>query len=590
MRKTRGLVWQLLPTYVLAIVASVAVWSLVGNNLLDQAWNARILADLKGQAILAESLLRPKLLEGKEGEIDALVKEMGSTISARVTVMSSSGKVVGDSQLNLANVGNVKDRPEMKEALRGNVGSASRFSLAADEHVLFCAVPVKRLDDVVGVVRTSAAVMAPASILKQSRSLVWGTVLALLLFAALASVVVSRFIRRPVAEISHAADRFAAGDLHLGIDVPSTEELALLAISMNKMAAQLRQRLSSITREKNELEAVLSAMVEAVILVDSSSRILQVNQAAEKLFQISGEKVRGRTVQEVIRHTDLHRFVGKTLAGEEPIEGDIAFIGDPDKFLQAHGVPLKEDENNRTGALVVLNDVTRLRTLEKIRRDFVANVSHELKTPITSIKGFLETLKEGGINDPENAERFLSIIIKHTDRLSMIIEDLLSLSRIETDAEKGEIVLEEGSLQDVFEAVRKTCGKKAHAKQMTVEYDVGEGILAKINPTLLEQAIENLVDNAIKYSEPESVVRVVARKAADEVIIKVEDHGCGIPKEHLDRIFERFYRVDKARSRKVGGTGLGLAIVRHIVSAHHGRITVESSPGSGSTFFMHLPA
>jgi two-component system phosphate regulon sensor histidine kinase PhoR len=219
----------------------------------------------------------------------------------------------------------------------------------------------------------------------------------------------------------------------------------------------------------------------------------------------------------------------------------------------------------------------------------VANVSHELKTPITSIKGFLETLKEGALNDPENADRFLDIVIKHTDRLSLIIEDLLSLSRIERDAEKGEIALELGSLNEVFEAVEKTCREKAQPKSIKLEYAVANDLVAEINPTLLEQAVVNLVDNAIKYSEPESSVKVEAYSTPDEIVIKVQDHGCGIPRDHLDRIFERFYRVDKARSRKVGGTGLGLSIVRHIVLAHRGRIDVESAVGRGSTFSICLP-
>jgi len=582
--------WQLLPTYLLAIAAAVVVWSWLWGTLLDRAGSARVLEGLKAQAILTESLVRPKLMAGKDAEIDVLIKELNGKIRTRVTITTSAGKVVGDSQLNLANVGQMSDRAEFREAMQGRVGTATRFSLAAGEYLLSLALPVVRGEEVIGVVMTSAPAVSPVSALGEARVPVLVALLGLILLAVLISVFVARSMGRPLAEMSHAADRFASGDLHLGIEVPHSQELSSLAISMNKMAAQLRQQLSSVTREKNELEAVLSAMVEAVILVDRNSRILQLNQAAEKLFHLSGEKVRGRTVQEVIRHTDLHRFVTKALVGVEPIEGDIAFIGDPDKFLQAHGVPLMEGDSERAGALFVLNDVTRLRTLEKIRRDFVANVSHELKTPITSIKGFLETLKEGGLNDPENAERFLDIIIKHTDRLSMIIEDLLSLSRIETDAEKGEIALEEATLNGVFEAVGKTCNEKAREKSIAVEYDIGEGIVVKINPTLLEQAIENLVDNAIKYSEPNSLIRVEASKKADEVIIKVQDHGCGIPKEHLDRIFERFYRVDKARSRKVGGTGLGLAIVRHIVSAHHGRITVQSSVGDGSTFFIHLPA
>ncbi|MDQ7785885.1 MAG: ATP-binding protein, partial [Desulfomonilaceae bacterium] len=278
------------------------------------------------------------------------------------------------------------------------------------------------------------------------------------------------------------------------------------------------------------------------------------------------------------------------LASEEPTERDIVIVGDSDVYLQAHGTRLIDAQGTSIGALIVLNDVTRLKTLETIRRDFVANVSHELKTPITSIKGFLETLEEGAINDPEHAGQFLKIIIRHTDRLSAIIEDLLSLSRIERDAEKGEIALEKTPIRDVFDSVKRAVRSRAKHHDITLEYEADESAVARINPTLLEQAVVNLVDNALKYSEPNSTVWIVSERRNSEVLIRVKDEGCGIPREHLARIFERFYRVDKARSRKVGGTGLGLAIVKHIANAHGGRVEVESSPGKGSTFSIRLPA
>jgi two-component system phosphate regulon sensor histidine kinase PhoR len=241
------------------------------------------------------------------------------------------------------------------------------------------------------------------------------------------------------------------------------------------------------------------------------------------------------------------------------------------------------------GALVVLNDVTRLKALENIRRDFVANVSHELKTPITSIKGFLETLKEGAIKDPDNADHFLDIIIKHTERLDTIIEDLLSLSRIERESERGEIQLEKGQLKDVIETVGRTCLRAARKKNIHLECNVEDDLFTKFNSTMLEQALVNLVDNAIKYSEPENKVQLEAKQVGKEHVITGRDGGGGIAKEPLSRIWERCYGVDRGRSRKEGGTGLGLSIVKHIVNSHRGRIHVESSPGSGSAFSIYLP-
>ena len=239
--------------------------------------------------------------------------------------------------------------------------------------------------------------------------------------------------------------------------------------------------------------------------------------------------------------------------------------------------------------LIVLHDVTRLRNLENIRKDFVANASHEIKTPITAIKGFVETLREGAAENPQEAERFLGIIQKHVERLEALVEDLLSLSRIEKEAEREEIPLTTQPLREVLVAALQVCQKKAADKDIPVELTCREDLKARINPTLLEQAAVNLLDNAITYNEAGRPVRVTAGEGENEILIHVQDEGCGIAKVHLDRLFERFYRVDRARSRKLGGTGLGLSIVKHIMEAHGGRVSVGSEPGRGSTFTLHLP-
>jgi two-component system phosphate regulon sensor histidine kinase PhoR len=271
------------------------------------------------------------------------------------------------------------------------------------------------------------------------------------------------------------------------------------------------------------------------------------------------------------------------------LQGDITFLSNPEKFLQANGTVLKDAKGKEIGAVIVLNDVTRLKKLEKIRRDFVANVSHELKTPVTSIKGFLETLREGAIDDPENAHRFLEIISKNADRLSSIIEDLLILSRLDKEDDGGEVVTETYSINELVDSTMKDCVKKALSKDIELVSDLPDEIQARINPTLLRQALVNLVDNAIKYSEPGKKVLIRALSDSNCIALSVTDEGCGISKEHHSRIFERFYRVDKGRSRREGGTGLGLSIVKHIVNAHGGRISLESSPGKGSTFNLYIP-
>jgi two-component system phosphate regulon sensor histidine kinase PhoR len=259
-------------------------------------------------------------------------------------------------------------------------------------------------------------------------------------------------------------------------------------------------------------------------------------------------------------------------------------------YLQAHGTFIKDHDGKSFGALIVLNDITQMKRLENIRRDFVANVSHELKTPITSIIGFVETLSQGAIDDKENAGRFLEIIARHADRLNAIIEDLLLLSRIEGHEEDDSGVVKEASkIKSILSSALLICEPKASTKNIHLALQSPDEIKADVNAPLLEQAVINLVDNAIKYSEEGSHVRVEASAEGEEILIRVIDDGCGIPEEHIPRLFERFYRVDKARSRNLGGTGLGLAIVKHIVNAHGGIIEVESIPQKGSTFTIRIP-
>jgi two-component system phosphate regulon sensor histidine kinase PhoR len=330
-------------------------------------------------------------------------------------------------------------------------------------------------------------------------------------------------------------------------------------------------------------------MVEGVMAVDPQERVISLNAAAAALLAADPDQVKGRGLQEVIRNTDLRRFVTRALACDQPIEDDVVLRSDEERVLQARGTSLRDARGRPIGAVIVLNDVTHLRRLENIRRDFVANASHELKTPITSIKGFVETLLDGALHSPDDTERFLRIIARQADRLNAIIEDLLCLAKIEQTATAADVVLQTCRLRDVLQAAIGECVPRATERQIAIRLSCEAELLAQANPALLEQAVMNLLDNALKYSDPESEVHVEALRQGRETLIHVHDQGCGIEEEHLDRLFERFYRVDKARSRKLGGTGLGLAIVKHIVNAHGGHVTVVSSPGQGSTFTIHLP-
>jgi two-component system, OmpR family, phosphate regulon sensor histidine kinase PhoR len=407
--------------------------------------------------------------------------------------------------------------------------------------------------------------------------------------AALLSLLLSHRIRRPIDDIKKGAESFSRGEFDVHLPSSGLTEIAGLSETMNRMAGELRERIRTITEQRNELEAVLSSMVEGVFGVDREERLLGMNPSAARILGCNPATAQGRAIQEVIRLSELQRFVVGALSSEEPVEEDLVLYGEAERIVRAHGTPLRDAEGKRIGLLVVLNDVTRLARLENIRKDFVANVSHEIKTPITAIKGFVETLQEGKTHDPEDVKRFLGIIHRHVDRLEAIVEDLLALSRIEKEAEAEEIIVEEHLFRGILARAIQACENKAEVKKIRLELDCSEELKGKANPLLLEQAVVNLLDNAINYSGEGTSVAVVATEKAQEILIRVQDHGSGIERKHLDRIFERFYRVDKSRSRKLGGTGLGLAIVKHIVQAHGGRVSVESQMGEGSTFTLHLP-
>ena len=367
------------------------------------------------------------------------------------------------------------------------------------------------------------------------------------------------------------------------------DSVASLAVAVNDVARQLSERAAELTQRRQEHDTIISSMIEGVLVVDADEKLISINQAAARLLDLESADVLGRTLQETIRNSDLHRLVMRTLKLGTTIEGDITLSGAEDRYLQVTGTMLRDATRNTVGALIVLNDVTRLRKLEQVRRDFVANVSHELKTPITSIKGYVETLLDSAFRNPDDTERFLKIVAKQANRLNAIIEDLLKLSRIEQGVERGEIVLEQTALKGLLTAAINACETQITTKNIHVSLSCPDDLIVRINPPLLEQAVVNLIDNAAKYGNAGSPLEIAAIQDSSAISIAVCDHGVGIVSEHLPRLFERFYRVDKARSRAEGGTGLGLAIAKHIVLAHGGTISVSSRVGEGSTFTISLP-
>lgn len=394
---------------------------------------------------------------------------------------------------------------------------------------------------------------------------------------------------RKVEQIGHTVKAYANGDFSLRLPAQDGSELSVLCAELNRMAQQLQERAETEKIRQREQEAVLASMEEGVIAVDTSMQLIKINRMARQWLGLEDVVFEGRPVAEVLRQADLHRFIELALSSEESLSADIVLQGSSPRQVHVTSASLRGGGQERLGVVLMLNDTTRVRQLENLRRDFVANVSHELKTPITSIKGFMETLLDGAMHDPVESRRFLEIIARQADRLDAIIEDLLSLSRIEQEAERGIDAPKSVLVEDVMQAILLALQAKADARHMRIEVQCDSAVHARIGSHLLEQAISNLVDNAIKYGPEGTAVCMRAREEGEYALIEVADDGPGIAKEHHARISERFYRIDKSRSRRLGGTGLGLSIVKHIVQAHGGDVSLDSELGKGSVFTVRLP-
>jgi two-component system phosphate regulon sensor histidine kinase PhoR len=589
MNKSKKLIWQIFPPFFLITLVSLLAVSWYASSSMRHFFLDQTAVDLNARAILLEERILTHLQPLDVPSLDSICKTMGQKSATRYTVILPSGKVVGDSRETPQLMDNHASRPEISRALFGETGQSIRYSNTLLQSMMYVARPITKGDRILAVIRASIPTTFIERELKSIRLKIAMGGLLIALLAAGISLLISRRITRPIVTMTKSAGHFADGDFNHRLAAPESEEMAGLAEALNQMALQLDNRIKTIMNQRNELETVLSSMREGVVAVDNNERIISMNQAAAVLFECDPVECQDKNIQEVVRNLPLQQFIRKAISGRKLEEDDIVLHQNGEKILNLKSSPLLDAGKQQIGTLIVINEVTQLRRLENMRKDFVANVSHEIKTPLTAIKGFVETLHRGHVDDPQETERFLGIIQKHVDRLSSIIDDLLSLSRIEQEDERQAIEFENKPINDIFRSAVQICRSKADEKNITINMTCEESLGACIDPTLLEQAVVNLLDNAIKYSEPDSAIHLTAKLSDSEVRIGVADQGIGIAQKHLSRLFERFYRVDKARSRKLGGTGLGLAIVKHITQAHGGQVTVQSTAGKGSTFTIHLP-
>ncbi len=591
MSRKKKLIWQLYPSFLAVALIALAAALIYFSHTFRRFYYEQMRSELRMLAGVAAPQIARTLADPRPGEPNELCKHLAEAAGGQVrfTIITPAGKVRGDSHEDPALMEDHSNRPEIINALREGFGQSVRPSPTLGERMMYVALPIQSDSEPLAVVRVAVAVTAIDQVIDEMFAHILWAGVGIVACLALLSLLISRNISRPVVTMKRTAQLFAKGQFKVRVPAADVTELDDLAGALNEMAAQLRDRILTITGQRNELETILASMTEGVFAVDSGGRIVSANKAAAQLLDVDLAQIQGRAIEEIIHNVELQQFIRDALSSGKPAEGDLSFSLEGGRHFRVHAAQLVDPRGPRAGIVIVLSDMTRLRRLEDLRRDFVANVSHELKTPVTSIQGFAEALEAAGAKDPEQTRRYLSIIARHAQRLNAIIEDLLSLSRLEDGVERRNISFETAKLKGVLAAALEMSSVKAEEKRMKVVLSCDEDLEARINAPLLEQAILNLLDNAIKYSEPGGAIEVRALAQDSDVAISVKDDGCGIPPEHLSRIFERFYVADKGRSRKLGGTGLGLAIVKHIAQVHGGYVAVESTPGRGSTFTLHLP-
>lgn len=593
----RKLIWQLYGAFLLIIAIPAVLFTWYSTETFKKFFLNNVYVELKERAYQTGILIEGVSSGSSSAIIDSLCKSIGEKSDMRFTVITPDGTVLGDSEKDPATMENHKNRSEILNALAGEVGVSERFSNTLNEKMMYVAIPIKHGEKIIGVVRTALSI---TTIQNELNKMYWQFTLGYLflaMIAALVSYFISQKISRPIEAMKQGALRFASGDFSVKITPAGTLEIDQLVLVLNEMGHRLQDTISNLTEQKNRTDAVLSSMVEGVIALDNNERIVAINDAAAKLFGIDPKPQSGTWIGEVLRNAGLNSFMKRVEHSGQAIEDELNLIVNISKndssqhVLQLHGNVLRDAKGDAIGVLSVINDITRLKKLETMRSDFVANVSHELRTPLTSVKGFVETLLAGAIDSREEAVRFLMIISRQVERLSRITEDLLTLTHIEQESTSQNLVFQNTKLNSLIELVQETCGVRASAKNITLAVRCDQSINVKVEPALIEEALINLVDNAINYSPENEQVIISGSINSDtnELCLSVADNGCGIAPEHHERIFERFYRVDKARSRKLGGSGLGLSIVKHIALVHKGRVTLKSSPGNGSIFLITIP-
>jgi two-component system phosphate regulon sensor histidine kinase PhoR len=598
--------WRLFGTSGVLVLSSISLLGIVFVHRVEQQYFQQIQGSLCTRAILLREAIRPlPLPAGKEPpppeaqRLQERIKALGREIATRITLLTADGSVLADSEFDPRQMEKHADRPEVRQAEEAPFGTATRLSGTRGQPMMYVAVRTEGVPEGVSYVRVALPLESVHQQLAHLNRLIWMTAAATGIAALLLAFWTARRITRPLQELTASAERIAAGGYSHKVYAAGLDEIATLAQTFNRMSGRLAAQFAQLEEDSQKLRMILSGMVEGVVALDAEQRVLFANKRAGQLLGLSRspsdpghDKLTGRKFWEVVRRRSLQDVVQRALGGTESQHEELNWNGPTTQSLTVYAAPLPGSPTR--GVVLVLHDTSKLRRLERVRQEFVANVSHELKTPLSVIKVCVETLLDGAVEDAQHRGTFLQQIAEQADRLHALILDILSLARIESGTEIWEP--QSVPLAPLVTACVERHQARAKANDQLLEAispasppDANRDLAAWADEEAVNQILDNLIDNALKYTPPGGRIGVRWQAENGQVCLEVEDTGVGIPEQDLPRIFERFYRVDKARARELGGTGLGLSIVKHLVQAMHGTVQATSRLGRGTTFRVRLP-
>ncbi|HME42710.1 MAG TPA: ATP-binding protein [Syntrophorhabdales bacterium] len=560
--------------YLFIILALSTLIFLFSFNTIRQYYTETLTDRLQNVSVALRSAVVPLLDKSSIDELEELVRDTGKETNLDITIIDAKGVVLADSQEDPEGMENQKALAEVVEARSGKIGHALRYSTTGDQEMLYVAIPLREKGRVVGVLRTSLSVTQIESLLFSLKIDILKVALVIALLSLIGALVFSNSVSTPIKELVAGAIRVSSGDLSARVFLKNRDEIGALASTFNHMTEQLSSSFSQLSREREELDAIISSLKEGLVVLDRRGVILRCNESFKMLA--GTDQAEGKVYWEVFRNVDFTPLLEKVRRERKGCTGEVEL---PENTYLCNVTFIEPEEKT----VSVFHDITEIKKLERVKKDFVVNVSHELRTPLTVVKGFVETL---GVEVDGHGKHYLNIIKRSTERLINIVADLLLLSELE---EKEELLPEKVDLKRLVQNILHMFDHRLKEKGLTFSLEAARGLPGiQADSFKLEQMFVNLIDNAIKYTE-EGGITLSLQPTDGKVTVQVRDTGIGIPEKDIPRIFERFYVVDKSRSRKIGGTGLGLSIVKHIVLLHSGTIDVQSSRDTGTTIIIELP-